>query len=420
MFTGLIGVAYLKGVSIIWLALGLFVGQSLAWYKAPELIRGESKRLNVATLPTFLVAENNRDSRLLVVVSGLIILVFLSLYASAQLVAGSKALHVIFGWDYSFGIVLAAMIILIYCFSGGIRASIWTDSVQSVVMFLSMITVATVCLSNIGGPIALMTRLREIDPVLVDFFPNQFEFGILGFFIGWVFNGIGVIGQPHIINRFMAVKSYQQFLLARRLYIPSFFIFLVLTLFVALSCRVLIASTDFDSETAFLRIAILYLPHILTGFALAGLFSSTLSTADSQVLSCSSAITVDIFPNWRRSYVASKISTIFVTFLIMGVALLGNKNVFYLVVVAWAALSAAFVPIVTLRMRRIEVSNTLGLSMIFCGLGTVLLWRYYLKLSGDVYEAFPGICAGFLMFFLSCAYKKVNSLLAEVNHRGLP
>lgn len=148
MFVGLIGATYHAGLSSMWLMVGWISGDYLAWLWCFRPLRERSERMGVASIPSFLGATESGRQRATVVTAALITLVFLGTYAGAQLTAGSKALHVLFGWDYTAGTLLGAGIVVAYCFAGGIRASVWTDAAQSAVMLLSMFLLLGVSLAG--------------------------------------------------------------------------------------------------------------------------------------------------------------------------------------------------------------------------------------------------------------------------------
>ena len=138
MFIGLIGTTYSEGISALSLMAGWVFGDYAAWVIGiPKALRIKSEQSSCATIPSFL-GHGLEGGQIVVKIAGLVVLAFLGTYAGAQLTAGSKALHALFGWDMTVGAVLGALIVVVYCFSGGIRASIWTDVVQSVVMFVAM------------------------------------------------------------------------------------------------------------------------------------------------------------------------------------------------------------------------------------------------------------------------------------------
>ena len=203
------GYAYTQGLSSIWLAIGWAIGDYLSWLLVFKRLRIVSEASESETVPAFL-AQKQPGDRYISIVSGLITIFFLGTYAAAQLLAGSKALNSLFGWDYSWGIIIGAIIVVIYCFSGGIRASIWTDSVQTIVMIgaLLMLLVYTISLLT-GGVDAIYSAVwvNMTDENLVRLFPTDLPWGFMPFFLGWLVAGFGGVGQPHIVVRAMAIDS---------------------------------------------------------------------------------------------------------------------------------------------------------------------------------------------------------------------
>ena len=220
MFIGMIGFTYTIGISAIWLIISWIIGDYVAWKMVYKRLRNQTEALNVSTVSSFISAHlEPKKQRIIQWVSGCFILVFLAVYAAAQLTAGSKALHAMLGWPVNSGIVLGAVIVGIYSVAGGIRASIWTDVAQSIIMLASMIGLLIVALVHLGGPIQMFESLVAINPSLVNLIPNNLSFGFPLYFLSWIAFGLGVIGQPHIIVRPMAISSPSQIQPAMRLYL---------------------------------------------------------------------------------------------------------------------------------------------------------------------------------------------------------
>ena len=406
MFIGLIGATYKTGVSSAWLMVGWIAGDYLAWLWVHRRLRVQSEVREANTIPAFV----GGGDRLVVTAAALVTLCFLGTYAAAQLSAGSKALHVLFGWEYGIGAVIGAVIVLVYCFSGGIRASIWTDAAQAVVMLISMVTLIAVALGHTGGISGLFARLEAIDPRLVEVLPRGLTFGFGPYLLGWLGAGLGVVGQPHIMIRAMAIRSGDAIGRARRIYFTWYVAFTACAIGVGLACRVLLRVGDgFDAELALPSLSIELLPPWLVGLILAGLFSATMSTADSQVLSCSAAVTQDIFPGWGTKYGRLKLGTALVVGLVLAISLGADKGVFQLVVLAWSALASSLGPLLMLRVLGVAVGRATGAAMIAGGLGGVLVWRYGLGLSGALYDVLPGMLSGLAIFLVSRLTARLTS-----------
>ncbi|MEL6578242.1 MAG: sodium/proline symporter [Cyanobacteria bacterium J06621_12] len=402
LFTGQAGYAYTQGLSAIWLAIGWAIGDYLAWLLVFKQLRQVSETTESETVPAFL-AQKQPGYRWIAAISALITIFFLGTYAAAQLLAGSKALNSLFGWNYAWGIVIGAIIVVIYCFSGGIRASIWTDSVQTIVMIGALLMLLVVTLSASGGVGNIMSNLSQIDSNLVKLFPADLSWGFMPFFLGWLVAGFGAVGQPHIVVRAMAIDSADNMGKARDIRTVCGFITAFTAIFIGLAARVLLPDLN-DPELALLDLSQSLLPGILVGVILAGLFAATISTADSQILSCSAALTQDLFPGFAKSYKFAKIGTLVVTAIVLVIALANNDSVFGLITFAWSILASGLGVLLILRSYEKTVSTPVAIAMMLVGITVSMYWKLGLKLSGAVYEVFPGMAAGLLVYLVASLF----------------
>jgi sodium/proline symporter len=401
MFIGLIGYAYAAGVAAVWLQLGWIVGDLIAWLWFHRRLRERSEELGVTSVAGLLGAgARGRGARALVVVGALLTLLFLTVYAAAQLRAGTKALTALSGWDPSVGVLLGAGIVLIYCLSGGIRASIWTDVLQSIVMFGAMAWLAVAGLIALGGPAGLLGALAAADPALVRWIPDDLALGFPAYLLGFVGAGLGVIGQPHILSRTMALRSPAAIPRARRVYFLWYVPFSAAAVVVGLCARVLLPPAAIaDPELALPLLSQQLLPEVAVGLLLAGLFSATMSTADSQILACSAALTQDLDPRLGRTRARVKAGTLALTVVAALLALWGPQSVFFLVLVAWTALAVTLGPVLVLRLARAPLSAPLAIVVMLTGFVAAAVWRFVCGLDGDVFELLPGLVAALLAYF---------------------
>lgn len=397
-FTGIVGYAYMAGFSASWLILGAVIGSILSFGFTVRRLRSLSQRQKTASYSEFLTGNIGKGRRAVQIVIGLVTLVALSLYASGQLAAGSKALHVLFGWEYGMGAILGAIIVVLYCFAGGIRASIWTDAVQSVVMLVAVYALMWVALSKVGGFSGLHDSLYAIDPKMVDWLPRDNPYGKVMFLLGWLFLGVGFIGFPHVMVRFMTVKKPKYAIRSLLWYQGYYITFYFAAVTVALTTRLLVSGDGgFDSELALPLLAVDLLPPVLVGLVLAGIFASTMSTADSLILSCTASLSRDLFVKWKDSYIFLKSCTLFVTLFALGIALFASQNVFGLILLSISIMSAAFAPILVVRVMRWRLDAATALIMMSCGVGAVVFWRVT-GLYKHVNDAFPGFAAAALAY----------------------
>lgn len=404
MFIGMIGFSYTVGLSSIWLMIGWVFGDFLVSFLIHKPLREMTQKREVISFGGLIARWQGGEYKKLRIIAGLITLIFLGVYAAAQFNAGSKALHVLFGWNYNVGAIIGSVIVIIYCMSGGIRATIWTDAAQSFVMLLSMLTIFVLAVMHFGSFSTVWQELTAVSPTFMQAKPTDLimdnAFGLSLFIVGWIMAGVGVIGQPHIMSRFMAIKESSHINKARVYYYLWYLTFFTLTIAVGLLSRLLIPSVEaFDAELALPKISQQLLPSVMVGFVLAGIFSATMSTADSQILSCTSAVVKDILPKKVNSLILTKIITLSIAAVALLIALYGSKNVFKLVLISWSVLSAAFAPLLILYACKQTISEKLAICVVLFGVSGTLLWRYT-GLSSALYEVGPGIIAGLLTYFL--------------------
>ncbi len=326
-----------------------------------------------------------------VIAAGALVLGFLGSYAAAQLLAGAKALHAVLGWDLATGAAIGAALVLFYSYAGGLRASIWTDAAQSFVMIGSMGALLAWALVELGGPRGLAASLAEIDAGLLDPFAGGGALGFAPWALGWVGGGLGVLGQPTLLVRVMALRAPSEVPRAAATYFGWYVPFYAATIALGLCARVLVPGLA-DAELAMPTLAGQLLPEVLVGVLLAGIFAATMSTADSQVLACSAAITEDLFPRLRDRYVVQKLATASVVILALGIALFAEDGVLGLVLYAWSALAVTLGPLVALRVIGRAPRAPVALAMMGAGLAAMMGWRA-LGLASAMYEIVPGLAA---------------------------
>lgn len=400
MFIGYIGYAYTHGVSALWYLLTWALGDLIAWFTVHKRLREKSGERNLNTVTAFVSSDGKRHYNWISKLAGLVTVIFLMVYAAAQLKVSSKALNAIVGWDYSWGVIIAAAIVYLYCYAGGVRSSIATNVVQAVLMCISMQVLCIVSIYQCGGLASLSARLAEINPILVSFAPQDTVAGFVIFLASLMINGYGVIGQPHIMTRPMTLANPSDMNCARNVYFGGYLILGLGALGVGLTARVLMPEIiNADPELALPFLSMKLLPGFLVGLMLAGVFAAALSTADSQILSCSANLTQDLIPKWGSSVLVSRICTLVFTILASLIALASKQNVFDLVLVAWSVLAVSIGVLVFLRCFDIYIGEKTALLMMLGSITTVMLWRYVLVLNEVVHEALPGLFVALVIFF---------------------
>lgn len=405
MFIGVVGYTYVFGLSSLWIPTGIILGDFLMSLFIHKKLRVMTEHQEALSFPEVLSKWGGTNYRLLRRLAAIIIVLFLGAYAAAQLNAGSKALHALFGWDYRIGTLTGALIVLLYCSFGGIRASIWTDALQSFIMIAAMGVLFFSAVAHVGGIRQYWAQLHQISENYMNLWPSDHIlggfWGSFLFILGYVFVGLGVIGQPQIMIRFMSMQRPADIGRVRFYYYAWFIFFSALTIGTALGARLLIPEGSiFDAELALPLLSKSLLSEFCVGLVLAGLFASTMSTADSQILSCSASLTRDIQESWSRSARFARFSTLMVSLIALGIALARFESVFSLVILAWSALAAAFGPLLLVYSLGQKVSEKTALWMLMAGLATVLAWKWA-RLDQIIVEIVPGAAVGLVIFMLS-------------------
>lgn len=403
MFIGLIGATYTAGLSAMWLMVGWIAGDYLAWLFINRRLRERSEEVGAASVPSFLSAHPQGAMTAVRVAAALITFAFLGSYAAAQLTAGGKAVQAVFGWPPGTGAIISFVLILAYSFQGGLRASIWANSAQALVMMGTIWMLLCASLTRLGGLGALWTKLAALDPALIDWRPRDAKFGVAMFIISWIMAGVGVLGQPHLVTLTMSIRDSASLKQARPVYFAFYVLFSAACILAGLCCRALLdvpGAPAFDQELALPRLSLELLPDALVGVVMAGLFSATMSTADTQILCNSAAVSQDLLPGLGRHVFHARLVTAAVASVVLVIALTGSQSVFELVTLSWSSLAAALGPLLVLQALRQPLSTPVALAVMLSGLGTALYWRYGLQLSDSLYEVLPGMFAGWLVYLI--------------------
>jgi len=420
LLLGLPGYAYLAGLDSVWLLSGLLVGTYLNWKFVAERLRQATQRYGDAlTLPDYLETRFGDRSHILRLVSAIFILVFFTFYTSSGLVAGGKLFEAVFGLPYIWAVTAGGATVVVYTFFGGFLAVSWTDFLQGSLMFLALLAVTVAGLAASGGFSGLGASLEAINPNLLN--PMLTLSGEpLGWItilslLGW---GLGYAGQPHILARFMAIRKPHEIGAARLIAMGWVSVALVAATLVGLIGIGLVQQPlqGADSEKVFMVLARLLFHPMLAGICLAGILAAIMSTADSQLLVASSAVSEDFYKGlWRPS--AGQRELLWVGRLaVAAIALVAfflardpHSKVLELVAYAWAGFGAAFAPAIVLSLYWDGMTRNGALAGIIGGGLTVIVWK---QLSGgifDLYEIVPGVVVSVCCIVLFSKLGKGNA-----------
>jgi len=410
LLLGVSGMAYTRGVSVIWTVIGYVLVEILLFlYFAPRF-RRETARLDCLTVPDYLEARFQDRSGLLRILSVAIILVFMIAYVAAQFNAGGKAFHASWGISPQWGMFLTMAIVLVYTILGGFKAVSLIDMIQAVCMILALVILPGVALFRYGGLEMMLKMLEQLDPHLID--PMALSVGAL---VGFLGIGLGSPGNPHILVRYMSIDDPGRLRLSAIWSTVWNVVMAWGAIYVGLIGRVMYPMIDFlpgaDTEQLFPFLGRNHLPPVLFGLVLASIFAAIMSTADSQLLVAASAVVRDVYQKLIRKNQPlspaklvrfSRLTILVLVFLAFGLALSAQNLVFWLVLFAWGGLGASIGPPLLLALFWRHTSRWGVFSGLLAGTLVIIVWNQFPALKGLVYELVPAfLVSTFLVITIS-------------------
>ena len=434
LLMGLPGVAYLSGIADAgWTAIGLAIGTYVNWLIVAKRIRRYTQVCNNSiTLPSFFSNRYRDKKKILQVIAAIVIVIFFIPYTASGFAACGKLFSTLFGVDYVAAMVISAIVIVAYTTLGGFLAASTTDFMQSIIMSVALIIVLIFGVQMAGGVGAVIDNAAALPGYLsmtntydaTAGTSNPYSILTICSTLAW---GLGYFGMPHILLRFMAIEDENKLKLSRR--VAS--IWVVISMAVAVLIGIIGYSMSkvgvvdtlvgTDSETIIVEISDLLskygiIPALLAGVIIAGILASTMSTADSQLLAASSAVSSDIIeglakkrPTAKKSMLIARITLLIISVIAAILARDPNSSVFGIVSFAWAGFGAAFGPVVLFALFW-KRSNVWGaLAGMVSGGAMVFIWKYLVRPLGgawNMYELLPA-------FIVACIFIVVVSLATK-------
>ncbi|OZB19942.1 MAG: sodium/proline symporter [Marinobacter sp. 34-60-7] len=418
LLLGLPGALFVSGLASAWIGIGLFVGAFINWVVVAPRLRAQTVHYgNALTIPAFLANRFPTKAMPLRTVSAIVIVIFFAVYTASGLVAGGKLFESAFAGifnfgglsDYSVGIVITLGVVLVYTVVGGFLAVSLTDFVQGVIMMLALVIMpAVVLFGEGGGGLSQATQtLNEVDPNLLSWTEGVTLIGWLSA-VTW---GLGYFGQPHIIVRFMAIRSVEEVPAARNIGMGWMAISLIGAISLGIFGRAYAVRNGLDvqdPETIFIILSDLLFHPLITGFLYAALLAAIMSTISSQLLVSSSSLTEDFYRLFLRRDATDKecvtvgrVCVVLVGLVATVIASDPNSQVLGLVSNAWAGFGAAFGPLIILALTWPRTNGAGALAGLIIGSVTVMVW-IALGWNGSfmggpgIYEIIPGFIAAFI------------------------
>ncbi len=408
LLLGLTGMGYLVGIHAFWVVLGEVLGVALSWVFVARPFKEYTTRFDSITVPDYL-EDRFRDSRRVIrLVSVLIIVTMVTVYAAAQLTASGKAFQSFLGTSYELGLVIGFVIILFYTTVGGFKAVAYSDVLQGVLMLLCLVALPMVGIAAAGGWSNLMSDLRSVDPALLLPF-GEYGFTVRGVASALSFVGVGLafLGAPQLLTRFISARGHQEIVSGSVLAVGCMIFFDTGAVLAGMAGRSLYPGLA-DPETVMPMMSLNLFPSVLTGLFLVVVLAAMMSTVDSLLILASSAVVRDLLQKiWKPGFQQRQLSRIGkLTTVVIGVAALAMalgevRMIFWFVLFAWSGLGAAFGPPVLCSLFWRRTTKAGALAGLIGGFLTTVLWVLLVKEHFyDLYEMLPGFAAGLLTTWL--------------------
>ncbi|PIV80660.1 sodium:proline symporter [bacterium CG17_big_fil_post_rev_8_21_14_2_50_64_8] len=410
LLIGLPGLAFATGAGTLWVGVGCCTGIAFSWFVVARRLRVETAALQALTLADYFEARHDDHSHTLRLVATAIILFFFTFYVAAQFLAAGKVLNYYLDIPPLAGMLIGAVLVLFYTAAGGLLAVCWTDLIQGIIMLFTLAVLPLVVLVELGGTGGMMAKLAPLGGQYLDLTPGSTTWAAVSGVLGSLAIGLGYMGQPHLVLRFMAITSSDE--------IKKGGIIAIGWALIAFFGAILIGLTGLawfgpgamgpgqlipDQEQLMPMMASHFMPEGLAVVMIVGAIAAMMSTADSQLLSVASAVSEDIYRRLinpdasQASLVAlGRWSTLLVGAVAFGLAWGAHDFVYDMVLYAWAGLGAAFGPPLLLSLRWQGTSRAGVLAGLITGTVTVIAWYNIPVLKGQLYEMIPGFVLSLL------------------------
>lgn len=418
MLMGLPGYAYSAGLPAIWIAIGLAIGTWFNWVFIAKRLRTYTEVANDSlTIPDFLKNRFHDTSNALPVLSGIFILIFFLVYTSSGFVAGGKLFNTIFGLDYTTSLFVTAFVIIFYTFLGGFLAVSWTDFIQGCMMFFAILIVPITATYVVGSPGDVYHVIANEFPTHLNWFEGSLTdivtiFSVISS-LAW---GLGYLGQPHILVRFMAISDTKELSKATNIAMTWVIFSLAAAIMVGIVGRVYVTPglTGPSTETVFLVMTDSLFSPFIAGLIWSAVLAAIMSTASAQLLVTASVVSKDLYHNVihpnateKELVLVSRVTVILVAAIAICLALNPDSYILQIVAYAWAGFGAAFGPAILMSLYWRRMTKVGCFAGIFVGGITVILWKYY-GYAG-LYEIVPGFIASLLAIIIVSLLDKIPS-----------
>ncbi len=405
LLLGLTGMAYTVGAQAFWVVAGEVTGITLSWLLLSRRLKRFSDASDSITVPDVLAARFVDRKHVLRRLCVLIIVIMVTAYVAAQMVATGKAFDGFTDLDYPSAVVVGATVIILYTMFGGYKAVAWTDLIQGIMMLLGLVILPLVAIHAADGWNAVLSNLREQDPGLLSpWGPEGKNSAALVGIFSFLAIGVPFIGVPQLMVRFISARSEESLLPAMIISVIVLFFFGTGAVLTGMAGRALFPGLQ-DPESILPMISTTLLPPLLSGVMLVVVLAAIMSTVDSLLILASSALVRDY---WQKIHSSSlgeealanrgKLATLLIGFIGIAFALHQTPLIFWFVLFAWSGLGAAFGPVLLCALWYPKTNLSGAIAGMLGGFVTTVVWVLWLKpFFHDLLEIIPGFTVGLIL-----------------------
>ncbi|GLH57748.1 sodium/proline symporter PutP [Helicobacter ailurogastricus] len=400
LLMGLPGALYVGGLINTHIAIGLTIGATINWVLVAKRLRVYTSVIdNSITIPDYFETRFSDDKHILRLISAIVILIFFTFYVSSGLVSGAKLVEATFGVKYNHALITGTLIIVTYTFLGGYKAVCWTDLIQGLLMMGALVAVPCMMLYHLGGLQESFSIIAHVKPGNLTFLEGSSLVAIVSS-LAW---GLGYFGQPHILVRFMSIRSIKEIPQATTVGISWMGISLIGSCLIGLLGVAYVAKFHLslaDPEKIFIHMSETLFNPWISGVLLSAILAAVMSTASSQLLVSSSTIAEDFYSKIFNKEAPVKIVMMVSRASVLAVACIAflistdrNASVLKIVSYAWAGFGASFGTVILFSLFWARMTRLGAIAGMIFGASTVILYDKFGKSFLDIYEIVPGFLA---------------------------
>lgn len=409
---------YIRGVSQIWMAVGLLLGMWMTWQFVAKKLRTSTENYDSYTLPSFFAKRFNDNSGIIRTVTAFMSVIFLTSYLAAGLMSMGLLLESVFEIDYFIGLTIALSVVLIYTFFGGFTTVAWTDLFQALFLLLVLLIVpylAFITLPNGFESIIADASAKNIDLSILDLASEGTILTAIFLVFGW---GLGYFGQPHIVTKFMGIRNTEELTKSKYVGMTWMTITLAAAAFVGIVGISYFPETLKDPELVFVEMVKSLFHPFIAGIFLCGIISATMSTMDSQILVAASVLSEDFYMQFKRDKISeshhlmiTRAAVVLISLASLLISFKRSNTIMDSVYYAWTGLGCSFGPLMLMSLYFTKANKYGAIAGIIVGGSLAGLWHFINPYLTDL--TIPAMIPGFALstiaiYFTSLLTSKAN------------